>query len=544
MHGRATGDGGSEIAGCANCHGPIHSLKPHTDPDSTVHWSKVALTCGRCHGGAALKEETQIPLVRPVEAYLASVHGRLVASGERGAVCSDCHGVHQILKGSNADSPTARANISKTCGRCHAEVLARYQESVHGVALARGNPDVPVCTDCHGEHRILSPGEADSPVFAINVPGETCGRCHGDARLSRKYGLTIGNVTTFEDSFHGLALRAGEIRVANCASCHGVHDILPSSDPRSQVYSGNLPNTCGKCHPGAGRVFALGPVHSPPASTSAWAVGWVRRLYLWLIGVTVTLMAGHNLLDFARKLRRPSPRPHSVPREQPERMPRRLRRQHGLVMISFPMLAYTGFGLKYPESWWALPIRWEAALGFRGSMHRIAALVLLGAVVWHVRDLATRPRLRACLRGLTFSWRDLSTLFHTLAYNLGLRATPPHGAAFSYVEKVEYWAFLWGTMIMSVTGLLLWLENVSLRLLPSWLLDVATAIHFYEAILATLAILVWHFYWVIFDPDVYPMDLSWWNGRSPASRVLERQPDAAAASSPGDAAASDRRDDG
>ena len=80
---------------------------------------------------------------------------------------------------------------------------------------------------------------------------------------------------------------------------------------------------------------------------------------------------------------------------------------------------------------------------------------------------------------------------------------------------------------MTVTGLVLWFENVSLRLLPSWLLDVATAIHFYEAILATLAIVVWHFYWVIFDPEVYPMDLSWWHGRSPASRVLERQPETA-----------------
>jgi thiosulfate reductase cytochrome b subunit len=146
-------------------------------------------------------------------------------------------------------------------------------------------------------------------------------------------------------------------------------------------------------------------------------------------------------------------------------------------------------------------------------------------VAWHLRDLATRPRLRACMRGLKFSWQDLGALTRALAYNLGLRSTPPHGATFNYVEKVEYWAFLWGTLVMTVTGLLLWLENVSLRLLPSWLLDVATAIHFYEAILATLAIVVWHFYWVIFDPDVYPMDLSWWHGRPPATRTLERQPD-------------------
>jgi cytochrome b subunit of formate dehydrogenase len=189
-------------------------------------------------------------------------------------------------------------------------------------------------------------------------------------------------------------------------------------------------------------------------------------------------------------------------------------------MISFLILAYTGFGLKY-SSWWALPMRWEAAIGLRGAVHRIAAVILLGALAWHAWNLASSPRLRACMSGLRLSRQDLSALVRALAYDLGLRATPPHGATFSYAEKVEYWAFLWGTLIMTVTGLLLWFENVSLRLLPSWLLDVATAIHFYEAILATLAILVWHFYWVIFDPEVYPMDLSWWHGplREPRARA-------------------------
>ena len=82
---------------------------------------------------------------------------------------------------------------------------------------------------------------------------------------------------------------------------------------------------------------------------------------------------------------------------------------------------------------------------------------------------------------------------------------------------------LWGTALMVVTGALLWFENTSLRWLPKWALDVATALHFYEAVLATLAILVWHLYWVIFDPDVYPMDTAWWTGRSPEARVLERR---------------------
>ena len=112
---------------------------------------------------------------------------------------------------------------------------------------------------------------------------------------------------------------------------------------------------------------------------------------------------------------------------------------------------------------------------------------------------------------------------HARVLRSGGAPRPPHAGTFSYVEKVEYWAFLWGTVLMTVTGLLLWFENATPALPAQVVTDVATAIHFYEAVLATLAILVWHLYWVIFDPDVYPMDWSWWTGRSPEARIRERR---------------------
>ena len=92
-----------------------------------------------------------------------------------------------------------------------------------------------------------------------------------------------------------------------------------------------------------------------------------------------------------------------------------------------------------------------------------------------------------------------------------------------YGEKVEYLAVIWGTLVMAVTGFLLWFEEFTLRWLPSWTADVATVIHLYEAILASLAILVWHFYAVIFDPVVYPMDPAWLTGRESPGRSAERQ---------------------
>lgn len=96
---------------------------------------------------------------------------------------------------------------------------------------------------------------------------------------------------------------------------------------------------------------------------------------------------------------------------------------------------------------------------------------------------------------------------------------------FSYIEKAEYWAFLWGAVLMAATGLPLWFADWTLRNFPKWVTDVATAIHFYEAVLASLAILVWHLYWTVFDPDVYPMDTSWWSGHAPPARNAERDDD-------------------
>jgi cytochrome b subunit of formate dehydrogenase len=522
IHGKARAQGFTESPTCASCHGNIHSLVARSEPSSPINPKNIATTCAVCHADAALVKKFRIPLVRPVEAYLQSVHARAVAAGKGGAVCTDCHGAHEILPSSDSASQIWRTRVPETCGKCHANVLALYRQSIHGEAAGRGVRDAPVCSDCHGEHRILMRTEPNSPVFAANVAGETCGRCHSSTRLNEKYGLPLDNVAAFKDSFHGLALRTGQITAANCASCHGVHDIRPSSDPRSHVNKNNLPKTCGQCHPGAGTRFALGPVHVVASASSSPAVYWIRLMYLWVILVTVGFMMLHNLIDFLHKAR--TERPVIDPPPKPtERMSKALRWQHGIMMVSFVVLVYTGFALKYPEGWWAIPLlSWEAQLGLRGMLHRTAAVGLMGSLCWHLMHLAASPSLRGKLRGLKFQRKDISDFFRLQRYNLGFDRARPHFGKFSYIEKIEYWAFMWGMLLMTATGLMLWFENFALSFLPKWVSDIATAIHFYEAVLATLAILVWHFYWVIFDPEVYPMDASWWHGKPPAARAIER----------------------
>jgi len=523
IHGQGRARGVTEAAACSDCHGDIHAITPHTEEASAVHWLHLAVACARCHANVELAEKFNFTVVRPVEAYLASVHARAVAEGRHGAVCSDCHGIHAIFPAVDPRSKDYHARVPETCGNCHQEIAAAFRESVHGVAVARGVRDAPVCTDCHGEHRILSPKEPGSPVFPTNIPTQTCGHCHSDLRLSEKYGLSLDKVPAYEDSYHGLAARAGVQTVANCASCHGVHDIQPSSDPRSHVNPANLAQTCGQCHPGAGSRYALGPVHIVPTEQQFAVVYYIRLAYLALIYLVIGGMLVHNLLDFIRKVRTPFVRSLAARSAEEERMSLGFRVAHGLVIVSFSTLVYTGFALTYPESWWAQPVvHWEASLGLRGWLHRIAAVVLLAGLGFHLVHLARSARARACIAAMHPSLEDWHELRERFRYYLGLRKDPPPGAKLGYIEKSEYLAFMWGTAIMAFTGFLLWFENFTLRWLPKWMSDAATTVHFYEAILATLAILVWHFYWVIFDPAVYPMDASWWSGRAPLSRALER----------------------
>lgn len=150
-------------------------------------------------------------------------------------------------------------------------------------------------------------------MSAANVSAETCGRCHSNASLARRYDLPVARVPSYADSYHGLALRGGKLTAANCASCHGVHSILRSSDPRSTISAANLPRTCGQCHKGVVEArFMMGPIHvRTNAGPNHPVVKWIRWTYWVLIPATLGFMLLHNLLDLLSKLIRRRPRHES-----------------------------------------------------------------------------------------------------------------------------------------------------------------------------------------------------------------------------------------
>ena len=383
-------------------------------------------------------------------------------------------------------------------------------EHPRAAALAQGNSQAPACTDCHGIHSIKAHTDPNSPVSAQNVAQATCARCHEGVRLSQEFGIAGRRETTYLASYHGLASKLGSQVVANCASCHGTHSIFPSTDPRSTIHPSHSAQTCGQCHPGVTEKFAASKVHVDAplsADIGSKAVRWIRKFYLGMIFAVIGGMLLHNFIIWRSKViaRR------KLQQTFVTRMPLRFRIQHAALLTSFFLLVLTGFALKFPDSWFASML----TLGehMRGLLHRIAAVVLIAVSLYHVFDILITREGRQLARDLFPTLDDVRGAWQNLSYYLGLTSQKPEFARFNYAEKAEYWALVWGMFVMAGTGIMLWAKVIVGNHLPRWWLDVATAIHFYEAILATLAIVVWHFYQVFFDPDVYPMNWAWWDGK-------------------------------
>ena len=526
IHGQAAKNGDADAPKCVSCHGSVHGVKSASETGSTIAARQLAETCAKCHSDAGFLSRHRIPVAHPVESYLQSVHGRAIAAGnDRAANCNSCHGNHDIYPARDARSHVNHWRVAETCAQCHTEIAKTYNQSIHGEASRAGVKDAPVCVDCHGEHLILDPKNPASPVNAANVSAETCARCHASARMANLYDIPADRVPSYADSYHGLALRGGKLTAANCASCHGVHNIFKSADARSLVNAANLGKTCGQCHQGANESrFAIGPVHvQSGAGPNHPVVKWIRWTYWVLLPATLGFMLLHNLLDLLSKLIRRRPRQESG--QVVMRMNLWFRIAHWGIMASFPTLVVTGFALKFPDSWWAKPLlMWESNAGVRGGLHRTAAVVMIVATLFHFVHLAMNKRDRSIIPALLPTIKDATDMLQVFRYNLGLTKQEPQFAKFNYAEKMEYWAFLWGTAVMALSGFLLWFNNFTLRHFPKWITDAATAVHWYEALLATFSILIWHFYLVIFDPMVYPMDTAWLDGTIPADHYRHTRP--------------------
>lgn len=268
---------------CTDCHQdqkrygfPHPELTTETRRQLTVDMEQI---CAKCHEDVYKKQKD-------------SVHEAAIAQGkEEAATCFDCHGNHAI-----EDPHEPRARISQTCGKCHSTINEQYSTSVHGAALlGEQNPDVPVCTDCHGVHNI---GDPTTAQFRVESP-DLCAGCHANKELMAKYDISTDVFDTYVADFHGTTVELfekqdprQETNKAVCYDCHGVHNILPVNDANSQVVRENLVTTCQKCHPDATANF-------PGAWTSHFKPSLQHNPLVYLVNLFYTVLIPGVLGGFA-----------------------------------------------------------------------------------------------------------------------------------------------------------------------------------------------------------------------------------------------------
>lgn len=236
------------------------------------------------------------------QATLDSVHQKALAAGNKeAAICTDCHGYHDVSK---PDEP--RTKIPQTCERCHSLIYQEYTASVHGSALiGEGNPDVPTCINCHGVHNVSGPLNAPFHLYSPQI----CATCHADKALMAKYGINPNVFETYVADFHGTSVifteqyPGQETNKPVCIDCHGVHNMKPVDAAESQVIKQNLLRTCQRCHPSASPNFAdawLG--HYTPDANRYPIVYYVNLFYKIFIPAVLGGMAIFVIGDASRRL--------------------------------------------------------------------------------------------------------------------------------------------------------------------------------------------------------------------------------------------------
>jgi nitrate/TMAO reductase-like tetraheme cytochrome c subunit len=275
---------------CEACHNNITTY-PHPAQTYTSR-RELSLgyyqTCQKCHSNNYEKAQD-------------SIHTQMAASGHPEApVCTDCHGAHDVRP---PNEP--RAHISETCAQCHGEIVDAYKQSIHGAALiGEDNPDVPVCTDCHGVHDIQDPR---TEQFRVQTP-EMCANCHADEVMMSQYGLPADVYDIYKLSWHGVDVSVYKARwpaiwhdSAVCTDCHGIHDIRQTDDPASKVNPANLQATCAECHPGAGPNWtAAWTGHNEISLARTPFVFYVKSFYDWFMPVVLWASVIYVLLQIVR----------------------------------------------------------------------------------------------------------------------------------------------------------------------------------------------------------------------------------------------------
>jgi cytochrome b subunit of formate dehydrogenase len=543
IHGASHTLGASGAASCTDCHGH-HDVLSAKNADSPTFKLNLPQTCAQCHSNPRLTKEYQMKHPEAASQYMDSIHGRALL--KLGLIvapsCNDCHGVHDIKRGVDRDSPINKSNVAGTCGKCHVGIEKTYAQSVHGQLLAKGDKRGPVCTDCHTAHEVETPRNGHFKMAS----DARCGKCHED------------RLTHYRETYHGKAMALGKPTVASdvaaCYDCHGHHDVLPPSNPKSHLSKENILGTCQQCHPTATAKFTEYKPHANPLDGKNYPLQ--HAVFLGMTGLLIgvfTFFGLHTVVWLGRafylylhdsKKFREAKIKTQVDDEWFTRFVPFERFLHFLVVTSFLLLVITGMPLKFYYASWA-----KALFSIIGgaetarTLHRFGAIVtflyfglhimsLIGKC-WtgrkKVRDPETgRFRLKR-LWNVLFgpdsmmpTWKDWHDFVAHNKWFFG-KGEKPQFDRWTYWEKFDYFAVFWGVAIIGSSGLIMWFPAFFTRFLPGWLINIALIIHSDEALLAAGFIFSIHFFNTHFRIEKFPMDTVIFSGRVSRNEMLHER---------------------
>jgi hypothetical protein len=212
---------------CLTCHEALDDA-PSKLFKHDVHFGK-GLSCADCHGGNSKSEDAEEAMSKK-EGYIGAPKGDEISK-----MCAGCHADPEAMRRYGSQLPTNQ--------------WENLQASVHGKLSTTGKEHILQCTTCHSAHGIVSVKNPASPVFPLNVV-KTCTQCHANAAFMRSYNpsMPVDQLDKYRTSVHGIRNAKGDAHTAECASCHGSHDIRSAKDVKSRVYPTNIPATCAHCH--------------------------------------------------------------------------------------------------------------------------------------------------------------------------------------------------------------------------------------------------------------------------------------------------------
>ena len=522
---------------CVACHTDIKDNAENANAHQKQPQQALKkVDCAGCHQdlwaaaqkeGKAQEKPRLEAVVRNIEAYSKSFHARPNADDKTrpNASCDECHDTHAFNvppKGS-PQRDEWRLGISAACGEnCHTEQLESYVDSIHGKEIAeKHNAKSAVCSDCHSAHSV---GNTSADPFKIAISAD-CGSCHE------------ANFKTYKGTYHGQISTLGYAHTAKCYNCHGSHNILKADDPKSMVHPNNRMKTCRECHNGkkdladAPPGFATFQPHADPHDFGRYPEVWIA--YQMMIGLllgTFGFFWLHTILWFyrefkerkntiaAEKLVRAEAVPAALKGKHVQRFSATWRIAHLTFALSLMILTLTGMPLFYPDAPWAAAIM--KALGgpqVAGTIHRVNAVIFAGVFFWHLFYVAWRigrnwKEFRifgptSLVPGLQ-DGKDMLAMFKWF-FGMGPR---PVFDRWTYWEKFDYWAPFWGVTIIGVSGLIMWLPNLTAQYLPGWVFNVAAIFHGEEAFLAVVFLFTVHFFNNHFRPDKFPLEIVMFTG--------------------------------